>query len=30
MLFNCSTGLKYPLRDLSKMLDTADIEWAAL
>ena len=30
MLFNCSTGLKYPLPDLSKTLDTANVDWAAL
>jgi threonine synthase len=30
MLFNCSTGLKYPLPDLSKMLDTADVDWMGL
>ena len=30
MLFNCSTGLKYPLPDMSKTLDTANIDWAAL
>jgi len=30
VLFNCATGLKYPLADLSKTLDTANIDWAAL
>ena len=30
MLFNCATGLKYPLADLSRTLDTAKIDWAAL
>jgi len=30
MLFNCSTGLKYPLPDLSQTLDTANLDWAAL
>ena len=30
MLFNCSTGLKYPLPDLSTTLDTADVDWASL
>jgi threonine synthase len=30
MLFNCATGLKYPLPDLSKTLDTTNIDWAAL
>jgi len=30
MLFNCSTGLKYPLPDLSQTLDTANVDWAAL
>jgi len=28
--FNCSTGLKYPLPDLSKTLDTTKVDWAAL
>ena len=27
MLFNCSTGLKYPLPDLSKTLDTTKVDW---
>jgi len=30
MLFNCSTGLKYPLPDLSKTLDSADVDWMGL
>ena len=30
MLFNCATGLKYPLRDRSVMLDTGSIDWASL
>ena len=30
MLFNCSTGLKYPLPDLSKTLDMAHVDWRAL
>jgi len=30
MLFNCSTGLKYPLPDLSQALDVSSIDWAAL
>jgi threonine synthase len=30
VLFNCATGLKYPLADLSKTLDVANIDWAAL
>ncbi|WP_420139183.1 threonine synthase [Sphingomonas sp.] len=30
MLFNCATGLKYPLPDLSRTLTTNAIDWAAL
>jgi threonine synthase len=30
MLFNCATGLKYPLADLSSTLDTIAITWGAL
>ncbi len=31
LLFNCATGLKYPLADASKTLDrTAPIDWASL
>jgi threonine synthase len=30
MLFNCAMGLKYPLPDLSKTLDTTNIDWASL
>ena len=30
MLFNCATGLKYPLPDRSVMLDTGSIDWASL
>ena len=30
MLFNCSTGLKYPLPDLSQALDVTSIDWKAL
>jgi threonine synthase len=30
VLFNCATGLKYPLADLSKTLDVANVDWAAL
>lgn len=30
MLFNCATGLKYPLADLSSTLDTIAINWGAL
>ena len=30
VLFNCATGLKYPLADRSVTLDTAAIDWASL
>ena len=30
VLFNCATGLKYQLADLSKTLDVANVDWAAL
>jgi threonine synthase len=30
LLFNCATGLKYPLADLSKTLDVMNVDWAAL
>ena len=30
LLFNCATGLKYPLADRSVILDTAAIDWASL
>ena len=30
LLFNCATGLKYPLADRSVTLDTAAIDWASL
>ena len=30
LLFNCATGLKYPLADRSVILDTAAIGWASL
>jgi threonine synthase len=30
LLFNCATGLKYPLKDLSKPLNVANVDWAAL
>ncbi len=31
LLFNCATGLKYPLADRSRLLDrNAEIDWAAI
>jgi threonine synthase len=30
MLFNCATGLKYPLADKSVTLDTSSIDWNRL
>jgi threonine synthase len=30
VLFNCATGLKYPLADLSKTLDVTNVDWATL